>query len=169
MTLKNEKQKAENRGFALLIAVIFMSIMLALGLALSSLGYKQEVIASSAIESQYAFYAADAALECALYDDQQQNAFDYASHSSTKHPNVIVCDGASATEESYTYTSSVLSVSERLSLNSDTRCADVTVYKYPTPQNGVSTYIFAEGYDVPCTNIESGSTRFVARGLYARF
>src|SRR5450759_3445707 len=71
--------KTENRGFALLIAVIFMSVMLSFGLALGSLGYKQQVLASGAIESQYAFYAADAALECALYADQQLGTFTYQS------------------------------------------------------------------------------------------
>jgi hypothetical protein len=66
-----------NRGFTLLIAIIFMSVMLSFGLALGSLAYKQQVLASGAIESQYAFYVADAGLECALYADQQQNFFAY--------------------------------------------------------------------------------------------
>ena len=54
--------KKTQRGFALLIAIIFMSVMLSFGLALGSLAYKQQVLASSAIQSQYAFYAADSAL-----------------------------------------------------------------------------------------------------------
>jgi Tfp pilus assembly protein PilX len=162
--------KDKKKGFALLIAVIFMSVMLTLGLALGSLGYKQEVLASSAIESQYAFYAADAALECALYADQQQNFFAYALHDANTPPNTIVCDNASATQTGYSYTTGtngLLYVSERLSLDSNKHCADVTIYKYSQPQSpdNTTTYIYSQGYDVSCATVASpGGARFVSRG-----
>jgi len=156
----------KKRGFALLVAVIFMSVMLALGLALSSLGYKQELLASTAIESQYAFYAADAGMECVLYADQQQNSFDYNLHDAENPPSAIVCDGIpAATRLNYAYDDIRLVVSERLSLDANTRCADITVYKYETPQPK-STYIFSQGYDVPCTTVAiPGGARFVSRGI----
>lgn len=71
-----KKWISNKKGFTLLIAVIFMAVVLSIGLALGSLGYKQEVLASSALESQVAFYAADAGLECALRADEQDNAPD---------------------------------------------------------------------------------------------
>ncbi len=174
MAIKNKK----NKGFALLISIIFMSVMLALGVALGSLGYKQQVLASSAIESQYAFYSADAALECALYADQQQNLFSYALHDANNPPNTIVCGNTSATQMGYSYstgTNGILSVSERLPLDNNTRCADVTIYKYNTPQQitdpitrvvtYISTYVFSQGYDVSCNVVaNSNGARFVARG-----
>src|SRR5580658_7382511 len=95
--------KQTQRGFALLIAVIFMSVMLSFGLALGALAYKQEVLASSAVESQYAFYAADAGLECALYADQVQNLFAYPA-TDPHSPPTATCDGAlpfSSQEVSY--------------------------------------------------------------------
>lgn len=148
-------------GFALLVAVIFMSVMLTLGLALSSLGYKQSLLASSAVESQYAFYAADAALECALYSDQQQNLFAYASHSADNPPNVITCDNSPAMQLAYIYDATRLSITERLSLDSNKHCADVTVYKYAD----ATTYIFSQGYDVSCDTVANpGGARFVSRG-----
>jgi len=165
----------KKRGFALLIAVIFMSVVLALGLALGSLGYKQQVLASGVIESQYAFYAADAALECALYADQQQNYFDYASHSGSNLPNVITCDTSPATRLDYSYstgTNGLLYVSERLSLDSGTRCADITIYKYKNPQlpTNITTYVFSQGYDVSCNTIANpGGARFVSRGINAHY
>ena len=141
-----------------------MSVMLALGLALSSLGYKQETLASTAIESQYAFYASDAALECALYADQRQNLFDYASHNAGSLPATYLfsCNGVSITSSSYSYNATRLVVTERFPVGT-TRCADVTVYKYATPQPLI-TYIFSQGYDVPCTSITPGA-RFVSRGI----
>ena len=163
MAMKNKKQK----GFALLIAVIFMSVMLAIGLALSSLGYKQQTLASSAIESQYAFYAADAALECTLYADQQLDQFNYAAHSITQ-PNPISCNNIAAIQRSgYVYDSTKLSFTDRISIDDSsssgkTMCADVTIYKYSGTSQ--STVIFSQGYDVPCSSLATIGARFVSRG-----
>jgi len=68
----------EPRGFTLLIAVILTSVILSVGLALLDIALKQVTLSSTARQSQYAFYAADSAMECALYWDQQQNAFGYS-------------------------------------------------------------------------------------------
>lgn len=167
MAIKNKK-----RGFALFIAVIFMSVMLSFGLALGSLGYKQAVLASSAIESQYAFYAADAGLECALYADQQLNLFAFPSDITVTAPPVpMSCDNHSPY-----YPQTVLSRSANewaieswLSLDSGSRCADVRVYK-PALGSGIPTYLFSQGYDVPCDTVKSSSNaRFVSRGVQAHY
>ncbi len=155
-------------GFALLIAVIFMSVMLSFGLALGSLSYKQQVLASSAVASQYAFYAADAGLECALYADQQQSAFAYTSDMSAAAP-AMTCDAAAPVSASVlSHTASQWVIFTRLSLDSNKRCADVTVYK-PAPGSG-TTYLFSQGYDVSCATVgQPSGARFVARGLYTRY
>jgi Tfp pilus assembly protein PilE len=73
-TLPNER-----RGFTLILAVILTSVVLAVSLALLDIAYKQVILASTARQSQYAFYAADSALECALYYDEKLNLFDYTA------------------------------------------------------------------------------------------
>ena len=159
-------------GFALLIAVIFMSVMLTFGLALGSLAYKQEVLASSALESQYAFYAADASMECALYADQnnggQPSLFTYPSSNPGTAP-ALSCDGAQAISSSEVWSLSRWVVSERLSLDASTahpRCADVTVYKYA----GGETYLFSQGYNLPCSTVASpGAARLVSRGIEVHY
>jgi hypothetical protein len=163
MAMKNTQ-----RGFALLIAVIFMAVMLSFGLALGSLSYKQQILASASVQSQYAFYAADAGLECALYYDQKQNNFDYISHDGTTHPNPIICDGATADElpapDGYSYNASRLLVKQRVGIDSGKRCVDVTVYKMSDGQ----TYIFSQGYDVSCATVAAAApngARFVSRGI----
>ena len=88
----SRKDATVSRGFALLVAIIFMSVMLTFGLALGALGYKQKVLASSSLGSQYAFYVADAALECILQADQQQNLFAYTADMSAPAPTMS-CDG----------------------------------------------------------------------------
>ena len=160
--------KEPTRGFALLIAVIFMTVMLTFGLALGSLGYKQQVLASSAVESQYAFYTADAALECALYADQKQNLFAYTADSEAPAP-VMTCDAAAPVSASVlSHVAGEWVIATRLSFDSGTRCADVTVYK-PAPDTGTA-YLFSQGYDVSCAKVASlGETRFVSRGLHASY
>lgn len=67
------------RGFTLLIAVVLTSVLLSVGFALLDIAYKQTVLSSTARSSQGAFYSADSAMECALYWDQQHNAFSAAT------------------------------------------------------------------------------------------
>lgn len=162
--------KQAQQGFALLIAVIFMSVMLSFGLALGSLGYKQQVLASGAIESQYAFYVADAALECALYADQQQGLFAYPSSNPSSSPS-ITCGNTAAISSNETWSTSHWIVTNRLSLDSGTHCADVTIYKYSAPQsNGATTYIFSQGYNISCAAVATpNGARFSSRGLSTHY
>jgi len=169
MAIKNKNKK----GFALLVSVIFMSVMLALGLAISSLGYKQQILASTAVESQYAFYAADAGMECALYADQGQgqNIFAYEKYNASGIS--MNCDvsspSVSMTLLNENTSAAVVISTATLPLDNNTHCANVTVYKYKNPQlpTGITTHIFSQGYDVPCSTVASppNGARFVARGL----
>lgn len=63
------------QGFTLFIAVLLGSLMLAIGFSIFNLAFKELLLSSSSRDSQVAFYAADTGLECALYYDQQQRAF----------------------------------------------------------------------------------------------
>lgn len=166
----NHTRTTHNRGFALLVSIIFMSVMLSLGLALSSIGYKQSVLASTSIDSQYAFYAADSALECALYADQQQHLFAYNADLNASAP-AMTCNGAapvSVVTVSHTETQWVTRT--RLSIDSGARCADITLYK---PADGAdTTHLFSQGYSASCdavANAASTNARFSARGLEAHY
>jgi len=154
--------KKTQSGFALLIAVIFMSVMLTFGLALGSLGYKQQVLASSSIEAQYAFYAADSALECVLYVDQQLGAF--AVQPERPAPGVM-CDGILSDPIMDNWSELLWTITYRFRLDSDKRCADITIYKV-APDSSEPTSIFSQGYDVSCDVFDtSEGARFVSRGI----
>lgn len=159
--------KKTSQGFALLVAVIFMSVMLTFGLVLASLSYKQQVLASNSIESQFAFYVADAALECALYYDQRLNLFAYAKYDG--NPKTMTCGGNTvAVTQAVPSPTLLISTALRFPLDSGKRCADVTVYK--PPQGGGTSYLFALGYDVSCATVgASGSARFVVRGIRVHY
>jgi hypothetical protein len=180
--------KKEN-GFALLIAIIFMAAVLSLGLALGSLAYKQEVLASSALESQVAFYAADAGLECALRADQQDNVFDpslyalpIASGGYGAKNFSVGCGGFAHTVTNVCHDSStggcvgqwVMSWKIPLAYpdpvnqpaNTEKECAVVTIYK---PLASGTTYLFSQGYDVKCASVGVSGVRLASRGLEASY
>jgi Tfp pilus assembly protein PilX len=176
----NRKQGTANRGFTLLIAVIFMAVALSLGLSLASLAYKQEELASSALQSQSAFYAADAGLECALRADQQEDDFDYANYVASAPNFSVACGefGHTVTTVCYNTTGCanqwVMSWKIPLAFpdpvnqpaGTETSCAVVTIYK---PSGNGTTYLFSQGYSVACANISKVGVRFASRGLSASY
>lgn len=144
------------RGVTLLIAIILVSVLLALGLALIDVAYKQAVLASTVKQSEIAFYAADSALECALYWDQQMGAFSYSTPLSS-----ITC-----ATRSMSVTSSVNGSTRTSSFNvpcetgGGTR-ATVVAYK----QSNGQTAIYASGY----SSCSTSDPRRVERGLKVTF
>lgn len=164
MAMMFRRDQNQSRGFALLVAVIFMSVMLAFGLALGSLAYKQTVLASSAVDSHNAFYAADAALECALSADQQSpvgsNPFDKGGTLKCDTQNISI-----SIDNSHSPGYSVATVKD---MNIESFCADVTVYKFSSPVNNYRTFIFAQGYSVSCSQRDS-NPRYASRGLQAHY
>lgn len=157
------------RGITLLVSIVFMAVVLAVALALGSIAYKQQTLASDARDSIYAFYAADIGLECALYADQQQNLFAYPA-SAPASPPFFTCGNAApvSSPPPFTYTANLLTFTNRYALDSNTHCVDVTVYKYSAPQapNGLTTYLFSQGYNVSCDSLNASTPpRTVSRGI----
>lgn len=59
----------QEKGFALLFTVLIISLILSIALSISNLTLKQAVLSGLVRDSQIAFYQADAAVECGLYQD----------------------------------------------------------------------------------------------------
>lgn len=165
------------------MAVIFMSVMLAFSLLLGSIAYKQAVLSGAALESQTAFYAADAAQECALRVDQNPTGSMFPSDYNGASAPSFQCDGQSP-EGVPTVTSigseataaKVFSYRFQLHTNpatgQTTHCADVDVYKYAQPQgsvpNTIVAYIFSRGYSTSCGSI-GGAAHYAVRGLHTHY
>ncbi len=140
------------RGFTLLIAVILASVALAIGAALLDIATKQVILSSSAKQSQVAFYNADRALECALYWDQKQNAFDYTSPVSE-----VSCAGASSTVLS-TGSGATRTRSFTVTCGSPgTALASTTIFK----ASDGSTFIYSSGFNT----CDASNPRRIERGL----
>lgn len=140
-----------HKGFTLLIAVVLASVALAIGSALLDIAYKQVILAASARQSQAAFYNADTMLECALYYDQQQNTFAYASPGTE-----VSCRSASSTVTS-NQASNPRSRTFAIACPGGGTLASTTIYKWATG----STTIFASGFNV----CDAANPRRIERGL----
>lgn len=66
-TVKRNKERKEEKGFALLITLVVVTVLISIGLSVLDLSIKQVRLATNAKDSEIAFHAANAGLECALY------------------------------------------------------------------------------------------------------
>ncbi len=68
-------QRERKKGFTLLFAVLTASLILAISISILTISIKESRLSGIARESQLAFYAADAGVECVLYWDIVWDAF----------------------------------------------------------------------------------------------
>lgn len=61
------KRTQQNDGFALLLTLLVVTVLISIGVSILSLSITQVRLASNARDSEVAFHAANAGLECALY------------------------------------------------------------------------------------------------------
>lgn len=80
------------QGFVILIAVLVSSLVISLGAFIAGIAVKELALSTSGRDSQVAFYAADAAIECALYQDLHIEAF--TASSSASGPVDINCNSS---------------------------------------------------------------------------
>lgn len=136
-------KKHTQRGFTLLLATLTASLLLILGAAIFSLIKKEVILSSLGRDSQFAFYAADTAAECALYWDVRHNIF-----ASTTPTNTATCDGQNLGTIVFSSYGAPIS----FEYNPNGYCARVSVTK-----NNADPYtiIDARGYNTSCSAIEN--------------
>ncbi|MEK9132078.1 MAG: pilus assembly PilX N-terminal domain-containing protein [Patescibacteria group bacterium] len=144
----------KHTGFALLFTVLVVSVLLAISLSISNIALRELILSSATRNSHAAFYAADTALECALYADIKANALPMADGSialASPFPACAVNDTTVAN-----------SATKKYFKNPDTSsyCFSFVVDK--TPIGGVArTLIEARGYNT----CDANNFRRVERGI----
>lgn len=141
----NFQKTQSQRGFTILLAALIASLVLALGISIFSIAQKQLILSSIGRNSQYAFYAADTAAECALYWDSRHLAFD-----PTAPVTPISCDTATTITVSHTDLVAY-PVTYTFDFEPNAYCAQVTVIKNTVHPR---TVIHADGFSVPCADVE---------------
>jgi len=171
---------ARKQGFALLVSVLVSSLVLAIGLSIITITLKQLQFSNIGRESEIAFYAADAGMECALYWDYSTNGghFDFGTGNST-----ISCMGGNISINPSAIVGSTQTVNFQATWGtSPTVCAVVTVKKYYNatapitiesgdvcPLGVTCTRTVSKGYNVNCSALLTPNLRTVERSIKAVF
>lgn len=108
--------KTNQSGFALLMTIIVVSIMVSIGLTILDISLKTITLSNNAAQSEIAFHAANAGMECARYTRRQQRpdfiegndvTFDCLGSSVTSvegdNGESVIGSGISANSQVYTY------------------------------------------------------------------
>lgn len=144
------------RGFTILLAALVATLVLALGISVFSIAQKQIILSSLGRGSQYAFYAADTAAECALYWDVRFGYF-----SSSTPGGTPTCDGAPLSISPTTPPPGQPVYTMTFEYQPNGFCARVAVTKDTI--NG-STVIEADGFSTECSEIDT-SNRSLQRSV----
>jgi Tfp pilus assembly protein PilX len=124
MAYRNQTDK----GFALLMSLVVVTVVISIGVSVLDLSTKQIRLTTNAKDSEVAFHAANAGMECARYV-RRDRAWDM------ERGNAIVptCFGVSASSNTYTEISAgvtgdgeVFKYDYSFSWSGDTRCSQIT-------------------------------------------
>ncbi|MDE2213034.1 MAG: hypothetical protein KGJ34_00665 [Patescibacteria group bacterium] len=161
-----------SRGFVTLFAVLIASLLLAVGFVIFDITFKEISFSTVVLDSNFALYAADTGIECALYWDlKYPGTANYNSGSvfatssgSTPPSSGVSCNGEDIAAAPWTIDESPLSATTTFTItfNPESYCSIVTVAKSGSP---VQTTVVSAGYN---TCASSASNR-IERALQANY
>ena len=155
-----EKASRRDRGFTILLAALVSAIVLAIGSSIFAIAQKQIILSSIGRDSQFAFYAADTAAECALYWDIRWQAFEQ----SLGDIGGISCDRSNPEDvQKGVSAGDVHWYQYDISVSGGRSCATVRVTKDMT-EDERTTIIRADGHNVSCATMTT-SARVLQRSV----
>ncbi len=171
LKIENFKLKipAKQAGITLFIVIVIMSILLLISFAIVNITLKATLFSSSGRDSQYAFYAADSGIECAIYWDSRFNPSKFATSTSGSpiSCNNIAISNGQTIPGTTTLTliggggnanpTSIFYFNMNQGSDPEPYCAIVTV----TKNTDGSTYIKSRGYNT----CDPSNPRRVERGI----
>lgn len=155
------------KGIAIFIAVISVSALLLIALAISDISYKEQIISFASKDSKIALYAADTGMECVLFYDLKggpSGTFRFANHQGTGSATTISCGGNSSVRLYESNVGGVVMTTFYFNpAQAGSACAFVTVGKtYNAGEDVIKTVIDARGYNTTCSG--TGSTPTIRAG-----
>jgi Tfp pilus assembly protein PilX len=174
MVTTHHRTQSERGGFALVVAILISSVVLAVGLSMLNITLKQYLFSGIGRESEIAFYAADAGMECGLYWDTSLasavGVFDIGSGAQT-----ISCMGQNVSV-SGSISEDPIEFQFDWQESGQAVCTKVAVTKFAGPDapsgytcdsGAVCTQVESRGYNRPCNQLDS--PRVVERALRANY
>lgn len=181
------KHHSSERGIALLITLLIMTVLLGVSASMLNITLKQFQFASIGLASEMAFQAANAGMECALMHDYEgypptlssPGKFDIGQASAN-----IVCMTVSNTPAVSNTGAYDVRRDYEFTWGNPSVCSRVSIYKFFDPVNSVDmtsalrrtgscaagvscTVIQARGYNVACVSISTPRT--IERELTQRY
>lgn len=155
INLKNMKIKFRKKGFALLFALVGVSIILVVALAISRISFQEIRISDIEQDSQVALNATNSGAECAMFWDRRAESI-FGVESQIECSEGVVSDIDEIEPKVYFFVASF----------SDGQCAYVTVDKSGMPEN--KTVIESRGYNI-CPDGEERNSRRVERAVLVEY
>ena len=82
----------QQSGFAMLFTILIVGLILSIAVGISNLTLRQTLLSSLAKDSGIAFYQADAAVECGMYQTAVEQNFQFGSTLANVPPNFMCGD-----------------------------------------------------------------------------
>lgn len=165
MNNKLKIKTSKQGGFTLLLSLLVISIILSVGFGVFDIMTKELKLSGIGRESQIAFYAADAGIECAYFWDikhpDKTESYFYGN------PSEISCAGIKKTPTKDGNDFYVFEFDMGKKEEANQKCAKVKVKKDVFPSNDglyniTETTIESRGYNYPC---DSKSSHKVERAI----
>ena len=137
---KKEKINTEEKGFVVLIAVLVSGLLITVGVFIANIAIKEITLSNSSQNSQRAFYAADSAAECVLYQDIKLRQF-ATSTFDTAHPTEIICNNT------------IFPIEDVAASTNGTQALSIVRISF-TPQTDGATTIAEDNYPFAIVSIE---------------
>lgn len=143
------------KGFVILFTILISTIIMVIGLGIYSIATRESVLSGTSREAEYAFYAADAGVECALYAQSLDNASGQPIYiipnTSSNQPVDCGTDQVTIYGTGTQYSFNVMVDTDKHT------CAHVNIYD-TTGTSGNSRRIISQGYNICDQNAAPATT-----------
>lgn len=149
-------RKNRQKGIAIFIAVISVSALMLIALAISDIAYKEQIISYSGRGSKVAFNAADTGVECAMFYDLKGGPTGLSSFKTPANPSALGdlrCADTLITNFDEDVVSSSIVVTTfyfNFPASDPKSCAIVSVSKENAGGDVINTKIESRGYNNNC-------------------
>lgn len=159
--MKTQINKTESGGYAILFAVLLVSIILAITLGILNVALKEFNFTSTARNSHVSFFAADTGGECALYAKIKKNMMDTL-------PLTMDCGSQTVQAQSLDLGNNITRFTFD-PIDVQDGCAQVDIVVDNSSTQVSKTTINAHGYNVTCAIWKNNPTNTVERLLSYEF
>jgi Tfp pilus assembly protein PilX len=141
-------QKQQHKGFVILFTILISAIIMVIGLGMYSIATRETVLSGTAREAQYAFYAADAGVECALYAQSIDNAGNGNPIIAANSTQSFDCGGSPVSLEAGTGGISDPYVFRVMVDTNKQSCAQINIFDGTSVSGQQVRRVIAQGYNI---------------------